>query len=115
MILRLEPSIITFSSFLTITCSENTFSQYRIWDPKDDSRAIAWFLSCPFPYGPSCVIGFASAVYANYVSFCSPDCSSWASGDIVDCALVRLALLVCVDLKAFSAFAQDTAISWDVD
>ena len=43
MVLRLEPSMIAFRSiFFTSPCSENTFSQYRIWAPKDDRRAIAW-------------------------------------------------------------------------
>ena len=43
MVLRLEPSMIAFRSIgLTIPCSGNTFSQYRIWVPKDDNRDIAW-------------------------------------------------------------------------
>ena len=44
MVLRLEPSIISFSSiYLASPYSGNTFSQYMIWAPKDDSRAIAFF------------------------------------------------------------------------
>ena len=43
IVLRIEPSIIDFSSTcFTGPCSGNTFSQYMIWDPKDDNRAFAW-------------------------------------------------------------------------
>ena len=85
MVLRLDTSIIASgSSFLNIPCSGNTFSQYRIWAHKDDSGAIDWFSSCPFPSVPSCVIVFASAVSATYASFYSPDFSSWYSGSVVD-------------------------------
>ena len=70
MVLRLKPSIIAFSSiFLTITCSGDTFSQYRIWSSKDDSRDIAWVLSCPFPSGPFYITWYAYAVSATYFFF----------------------------------------------
>ena len=43
MVLRLNPSIIAFSSIcMTSPFYGNTFSQYRIWDPKYDIRAITW-------------------------------------------------------------------------
>ena len=46
MVLRLETSMIAFISiFFTSICSANTFSHYRIWATKDDSRSIAWVLS----------------------------------------------------------------------
>ena len=74
MVFRLEPSMIDFSSIcLTSTCSGNTFSQYMIWSPNNDSRAMAWFSFFQFPSGPSGVIGFASALSATSTSFCSPD------------------------------------------
>ena len=116
MVLRLETSIIIFRSIcLTNPCSGNTFSQYRIWDPKDDSRAFSWVSYCPFNYGPSYVIWFASSVSATSDSFCSLDWYSWDSGAIVAVASVRVMIAACVGLKAFSAFTQDTAISLDVD
>ena len=40
---------------------------------------------------------------------------SWASGDISADSLIRVAIVACVGLKAFSAFTQDNAIYWDVD
>ena len=46
---------------------------------------------------------------------CSTVCSSWASGTIVAGALVRVVIAACVGSKAFSAYTQDTVISWDVD
>ena len=39
----------------------------------------------------------------------------WASGDLVSSASVRVAISDCVGSKAFNAFTQDIAISWDVD
>ena len=64
MFLRLEPSMIAFRSvYLISPCSGNTFSQYRIWTPKDDRRAVAWVLSYQFPTIPSCVIVFFSPLY----------------------------------------------------
>ena len=49
MVLRLEPSIVAFSSLCSNSnCSGNTFIHYRIWALKDDSRSIAWVLSFPF-------------------------------------------------------------------
>ena len=63
MVLRLETSMIDFSSIYLISpCFGNNFSQYRIWSPKDDSREIDWVNSCPFPTGPYCVIVLFSAV-----------------------------------------------------
>ena len=116
MVLRLDPSIIAFSSiFLNSPCSANTFSQYRIWDPKDYIRDIDWVLSCLFTSSPSCVLGFFYAVYATSVSFCSPACYSWTSRDIVSGASVGVAIADCVGLKTFSTSTPDTAISWDLD
>ena len=98
---------------------------------KDYIRAIHWVLSCPFPTGTSCVIVLFSAVSATFDFACSPDFSSlvfidppmvwvgaavgWDSVDIVAGALFRVATADCVGSKAFSAFTQDTAISWDLD
>ena len=61
------------------------------------------------------MIGFASAVSDTSALVCSPACYSWASGDIVPGASARLAIAACVCSKAFRAFTQDTAISWDVE
>ena len=44
IVLRIEPSMIAFILIgLTSPCSGNTFIQYGIWTPKDDSRAIGVF------------------------------------------------------------------------
>ena len=132
VVLRLEPSMIAFSSIcLTSPFYGNTFSKYRIWDPKDDSRAISWVSSCLFPSGPSCVIVFDSAVSDPSASICSLACSpliavappmvwvraaiGWASGAMVADASVRVEIAACVGSKAFNTFTQDTAISWDVE
>ena len=116
IVLRLNPSTIDFSSIcLTSPCSGNTFGQYRIWAPKDDSRDISWVSSFLSPSSTFCVIGFASALSATYFPVCSPACCSWGSVDIVSCASVRVAIAACIDSKFFSAFTQDTAISLDVD
>ena len=111
VVLRLEPSIIYFVSIVfTSPSSGNTFIQYSIWDWKDDRRDIALVLSCQFPFIPSCVIVFSSAVSATYDSFFSHACSSWNSGAIVAGTLVRASIVSCVGSKYFSAFTQDTAI-----
>ena len=39
----------------------------------------------------------------------------WALGAMLAGASVRVLIAACVGSKAFSAFTQDTAISWDVD
>ena len=61
------------------------------------------------------MIGFSSDVSATYYSVCSPACSYWASGDIVYGLSVRVDITTSVGPKDFSAFTQDTEISWDVD
>ena len=110
--LRLEPYIITFSSIcLTIPFSQNTFSHYIIWDTKVDSRDIAWFLSYPFPFGPSRIIGFASGLSDTSNLFYFPACSSRDSGAIVAGALVMVVIATCIGLMDFSVFMQDTDIS----
>ena len=63
------------------------------------------------PFCPSCVIGFISVVSSTSALFFYPDCSSWASGDIVAGASVRVAIAIFVGSKDFSAFTQDTVIS----
>ena len=100
---------------MTSSCSGNNFRQYRIWDPKDDSRAIPWVSSFPLPSIPLCVIDLASAVSTTSASLCYLACSSWDLGARVAGASVRVAIAACVGLKAFSTFTQDTAISGDVD
>ena len=102
-----------------------------IWSPKDDSRAIAWVLSCPFTSVPSCLIGFASAVSAPYALVCYPAWSSfivvtpsvvWVgaaigcnSGAMVSGASVRVAIVACIGSKDFNALALYAVISWDVE
>ena len=61
------------------------------------------------------MIGFSYAVSTTSASFCYPNCSSWNSGAIVSGTSVMVAIADCVGLKGFSAFTQDTALSWDVD
>ena len=107
--MSIDPSMIYFSLIcLTSTCYGNTFSQYRIWAPKRDSRAIAWVSSCQFPTGPSCILVLFPAVSTTYALLFSPDLSSWiviappvvwvgaavgwVSGVIVAGALVRVAI-----------------------
>ena len=76
MVLRLNPSMIDFKlKNLTSPCYGNTFRYYRIWDPKDDSRAISCVSSFLFPSRPSCVMEFASSVSDTSTSVCSPACS----------------------------------------
>ena len=82
---------------------------------KDDSRDIACVLSCLFPFSPSCVKGFASAISDSSTYLCSPAFSTWSSGNIVAGASVRLAIATFVGLKAFSDLTQDTVISWYVN
>ena len=132
MVLKLEPSILAFSSIcLTSPYSENTFSQYMIWDPKDYSRDIAWVSSCLFRTSSYCIILLFPAVSATSASVCSTAIHSlivinppvvwvgaavgWYSGDILADASMRAEIAACIGLKAFSAFIQDTAIYWDVD
>ena len=75
MVFRIEPSVIAFSLIgLTSPCSGNNFSQYRIWDPKDSSRAIVWVSSCPFPTDPSFVMVLFSTRSATSASVCSTAC-----------------------------------------
>ena len=130
--LRLEPSTIAFRYIcLTSLCFGNTIIQYRIWDLKDDSRGIAWVLSCLFPSVPYYAIVFFPSVSATSASVCSSACSLlivvappvvWVGatvscnlGSIVAHALVRVEIAACVGSKDFSAFTEDTAISWNVD
>ena len=115
MVLRLKTSIIGFSSFFYYSLFCYTFSQYRIWAPKDDSRDIACGSSFPFPSSPSCVIGFASSVSDTYALFYFSSCSSLSSGAKIADALVMVVIAACVGLNDLSNFTQDTAISWDVD
>ena len=84
-----------------------------------------------FPSGPSFVIEFDFDVSATSDLVCSPARSSlifvappmvwfgaaigWDSGYILAGSLVLVSIADCVGSKDFSAFTQDTAISWDVD
>ena len=86
----------------------NNFSLYRIWDPKDDRRGIAWASSCPFHTVPSCIIVLFSTVSDTSALLCVHTCPllvaialpvvwfgaavGWASGYIVSGALVRVEL-----------------------
>ena len=91
MFLRLEPYMIYFSSIgLTYPCSRNSFIQYRIWDSKDDSRAIFWFSSFPFPACPSCVMVFFRGIcyFCFSLLSCLPfvDCNFFAHGLVRCCS-----------------------------
>ena len=120
MVLRPETSMISFRYIcLTSTCSRNNFNQYGICNKKDDSRAIAWVLSCPFPTGPSCLMVFFYAIYATSSSVCSTShplliviaslmvwygaAVGWDSGDVLAVASIRVVIADCVGSKYFSA------------
>ena len=96
MIARLCLGFVLPDSFQTFLCIRVRF------------RCICYFSLVCYPDWSLLIVVAPPVVWVSAAT-------SWASGTMVAGELVRVVIVACVNSKAFSAFIQDTTISWDVD